>query len=122
MRSILNVIATSLAEHGEMLYIKPRLNRSIFKQVYPSNFTLFGSDTPCEDINMSRCTLITIASIGALTSEATKIISIVDLLINCIECRRDSLMLYSQFDYARSFTKSNLIFPNTYSRLIADLF
>ena len=122
MRSILNVIATSLAEHGEMLYIKPRLNRSIFKQVYPSNSTLFGSDTPCEDINMSHCTLITIASIGALTSEATKIISIVDLLINCIECRRDSLMLYSQFDYARSFTKSNLIFPNTYSRLIADLF
>ena len=105
------------SKFGETLYFKPRPNQSVATKICPDMVPFYGTSIPCEDIDMSKSTLVTIASLGALSSNAPRIISIIDLLIHSVNSRRDLSNLYIQNDYVRSFSHSNLSFPVSHSHL-----
>ena len=121
IRSILQDISLSLAERGELMYFKPRPTDSVSLQICPPAVPFYGSDIRCEDIDMSQSTLVTIASIGALSSKGSKIISIVDLLINSQISKRDYSILHVQSEYANTFSHPYLSMPNSLPHLLAEL-
>ena len=121
VKSILQDISSLLAKRGEIMYFKPRPNQSVSNQICPTMVPFYGTDIPCEDIDMSQATLVTIASIGALSSQASNIISIVDLLIHCKECQCDYPTLHVQSEYVRSFSHSKLLLPNSRLHLMTQL-
>ena len=119
---LVNKILASLAQEllllGKKLYVKPRMYNSVLNNDNRFNYDNTLTSQPCEKIDMSSCTLITIASIGALAKPNSTVISILSVLMEDLSIHsHDKVILQTQLDYVRSFSHPKLIIPRSKTEL-----
>lgn len=111
--SVICSISEYLNSLGYILYIKPRPYNSIYSHIPLATMPFYTTHLPCEQLDLSKLFLFTIASFGALSSFRSTVFSISLVLIHAMTNKRDLGTIDCQYAYANAFNHPKIYFPSS---------